>query len=110
MAVGLLYNRSDIAKLVAALEAALPALSGADRTAANRVLTALANPDALPIAPVQFQQGDPDTRVIVLPSQSGDRTAVRGLFQRMFAARSDLHFLQAIWKDIRTSAVDPWVG
>jgi hypothetical protein len=109
MAVGLLYNVSDLTALITAINAVLPNVSGQDRTALNRVLTTIGVPVNLPIAPVQYQQGDLDTRVIVLPSQSGTKQNVLDLINRAFIARTDLYFLNAIWKDLRTSAIDPWV-
>lgn len=111
MAVALLYDLADLTPLVASLQAAVGATSGTDRTALNRILTAVGTPAALPLAPAQYQPGDGDVRVIVLPAQSGTKQQVLDILDRGWkAAPVTAAFLRSVWKDARSSAVDPWVG
>lgn len=96
---------------MAALQAAAAGTSGADRTALNRILTAIGTPSALPLAPARYQEPEGDVRVIVLPSQAGTKADVLALLDRGWrVAPVTTGFLRAIWKDARSSAVDPWIG
>jgi hypothetical protein len=111
MAVALLYDLADLVPMVEALQAAVAVTSGTDRTALNRILTAIGTPSALPLAPPQYQEGDGDVRVIVLPTQIGTKQQLLDLLDRSWkVAPVTAAFLHAIWKDARSSAVDPWVG
>ena len=110
MAVAIFYNTADLIALKAAAETAIPLLTGSDRTLMNRIVTALVNIPALPIAPVQYQQGDPDTRIIVISAGGTTKTGLLDLFERRWTISPQTEFLRAIWKDMRTSAIDPWLG
>lgn len=97
--------------MVSALDAAIATASGADRTALNRIRTAIGTPANLPLAPERYQAGDGDVRAIVLPSQAGTKADVLALLDRGWRmAPATTAFLRAIWKDARTSAADPWTG
>lgn len=109
MTMALFLNGQDLAALLASLHAAVPALSGADRTAVNRLITTLSNWPALPIAPIDRQQRDPDTRLIVLNQTGQTKPATIDLLTRVHARGvAGTEFLRAVAKDMRSSAVDPW--
>jgi hypothetical protein len=109
MAMAVFLNSADLAAFLAALQAAVPSLSGADRTAINRLITALTNWQNLPTAPSDRRQGDADTRVVVLSQSGQTKQAIIDLLNRVHARGiAGTTFLQAVAKDLRTSAVDPW--
>lgn len=108
MAVALLYNSADIASFKAAVDAAVPLLSGGDRTAMTRLQTALANSQAFPVAPVEYQQGDADTRIAVWSFTGATKANIMDLLQRRYTLSPATEFLRGIWKDMRTTAIDPW--
>jgi hypothetical protein len=109
MAVALFYNLEDLTNLQTTLTAVAAQVSGADRTLANRMLTAIGTPSAAPIAPIQYQQNDPDTRVIVLSYSGATKTAFLDAILKWFNQNPTAwEWLRAIWKDARTSAVEPW--
>lgn len=110
MAVALLLNLNDLIAFNASLDTAIASSSGADRTALNRIKSVIGTPASLPLASAQYQQGDGDVRVILLSSQSGTKAQVLDLLDRSWKLGQTIQFLRAIWKDARTSAVDPWVG
>ncbi len=110
MAIALFYNGVDLDAMHAALTAVVPTLSGADRTAANRVLTALTNRTTLPVAPTDRWQNDPDTRLLVLSASGTTKQGTIDLFMRIYNRTPAGEFLRAIAKDLRTTCVDPWVG
>ncbi len=111
MATALLLNTTDLAATVAALTAAINGTSGADRTALTRIRTAIGTPANLPLAPARYQEPEGDVRVIVLPSQAGTKADVLAILDKGWrVAPGTTGFLKAIWKDARSSAVDPWTG
>jgi hypothetical protein len=109
LAVALLLNVADLTTLQASLNTVVAEVGGADRTAANRILTAIGIPNQQPVAPVERQQGDPDTRVIVLNYSGATRQQFLDLIIKFFNQNpTGREWLRAIWKDARTSAVEPW--
>jgi hypothetical protein len=103
MATALLYNTTDLVELVAALNTAVASASGADRTTLNRILTAIGNPTALPVAQVAWRQGDPDTRQITLSYAGVSVANVHALWNKY---RNLSPALIPFIKDVITSGKD----
>lgn len=111
MAVALMYNMSDLTALQTTLQTTATALSGADRTLCNRILTAIGDPNTLPLAPAPYQDDAADIRLIVLSYGGATRQGFLDAMLRWFTANPSARgWLRTIWKDARTSAVDPWTG
>ncbi len=109
MALAIFYNLEDLTALRDTLQGLVNQVSGADRTYVNRVLTAIGTPSAAPVAPLQYQQGDSDTRIIVLSFSGATKISWLDQLAKFIAANlSGREWLRAIWKDSRTSAVEPW--
>jgi hypothetical protein len=103
MATVLLYNTTDLVNLVSALNTAVATASGADRTTLNRILTAIGNPTALPIAQMTWQQGDSDTRQITLTYAGASVANVHALWNKY---RNLSPALIPFIKDVITSGKD----
>lgn len=103
MATALLYNVNDLNALVSALNSAVANASGSDRTTLNRILTAIGNPSALPIAQIAWQQNDPDTRQITLSYAGASVSTVLTLWGKF---RTPVPALIPFIKDVITSGKD----
>jgi hypothetical protein len=111
MTVALFYNPVDLNGLLATLQATAPTLSGTQRTACNRIITAIGDPALLPLAPAQYQDDIGNVLLIVLNYSGASRQEFRDAIIQWFDANPGARgWLRAIWKDCRTTAVDPWTG
>lgn len=111
MAVALMYNPADLTALQTTLQATATEVSGADRTLCNRILSAIGDPNTLPLVPAQYQDAVGDIRLIVLSYGGATRQGFLDAMLRWFTANPGARgWLRSIWKDARTSAVDPWTG
>jgi hypothetical protein len=107
MAVALLYNLTDLTALANAVQLGITAATGADKTQFQRIATAIGTPSAAPIAPVNRQQGDPDTRLITLTYSGVTKSGVTALFAKFAPTIPELRPYN---KDAKSSAVDNWTG
>lgn len=108
MAFAFFYNTADLAMLQTQLQAAVGSLSGNDRTLVNRLITALTNYQNAPKADVSRQQNDADTRVVTINASGLTKVATHDLLARVYAAVPSAVHLQAIAKDMVSTAVEPW--
>jgi len=67
--------------------------------------------ETAPVAPPQYQQGDPDTRILVITATSGGGAVTKqqmiDLLRRL-STQSGAGFLRPIADDMDTSAIEPW--
>jgi len=111
MAVALFYNSADLAVLQPVVTTAANASSGADRTQLNRIATGIATWQTAPIAPAQYQQGDGDTRILVLGYTNATKAGILALWQRVIDTQPAVReMFRMFLKDMRSSSVDPWTG
>lgn len=105
--MALLYNTVDLPLILAAVQAGRTAASGADRTQFTNIQNALNGWQNAPVAPEARQQGDPDTRVIVLSYSGVSKANVIALFNKYV---NSVPSLRPYLKDAKSSAIDNWTG
>jgi hypothetical protein len=107
--VALLYNFQDLQPLVA--NATRTNLPQADRQLCQKIWNGgLRNWDDLQIARFvapAYQQGDPDTRGVIIDTPDVTKQDIIDLFNRIGTTTPGAGFLQSIADDMRTSALEP---
>lgn len=106
MAYAILYNRQDLTPIVA--ECTKASLQGQDKQFAARIWReGLDTWDTAPVAPLQYQQGDPDTRIVVINTTT-TLQELRDFLYRQCNNNLGAVYMCAIADDLATSALDPW--
>lgn len=110
MAFAILYDLADLGPLTTAWSGVT--LTGSDKTLATAIWNGgLSGWQSAPIAPLQYQQGDPDTRIIVITATVAGKTVTKqnmiDLLRRL-STQAGAGFLRVIADDMDSSALEPW--
>jgi hypothetical protein len=106
MAFAIFYDMADLVPFTTDFTA--PTLSGSDKTLATKIWNGgLSGWQSAPVAPPQYQQGDPDTRILVINATNVTKQNMIDLLRRV-APLPGCGFLRPIADDMVTSAIEPW--
>lgn len=115
MAFGLLYNQQDLSDMVTQAQATVSRLPASDRSLFNAVWNGgLSTWQTAPDAPARYQEGDTPVKAVVVNATSQGKAVTKEQFaqllERLAAANVDAGFLYSVARDVRNTAVEPWVG
>lgn len=101
------YNREDLSAIAA--EATNPGLTPAERQTAQRYWNAgIKDWASAPVAPPDRQDGDPDTRILIV---DGQQVSLQGLVDFLNAIGNKYPgalYMTAIGDDLARTGVEPW--
>jgi hypothetical protein len=113
MAFAMFYNHQDSTAIAANIEASLvdARLTNQERQVAQRAWNGgLKNWSTAPVAPLDRQEGDPDTRIIIVDGPQVSLQALINLLLSLSVKIPGALYMSAIADDLSRSsgAVEPW--
>ena len=120
MAYAIFYNHKDLTAIAANVQATLASnydqyLTNPERNSSKQIFQrnwngGLSGWSTSPIAPVQYQEGDPDTRIIVVSGSQVNLADLRNTLRLLGTKVPGAQYMIAIADDLNgtSAAIEPW--